>query len=64
MKTIEPNSEEDLVNQYTAVNVEYVELQRQVRGGGMNCDTMILVSTYQNLIRFLEKNIKERRLYN
>jgi hypothetical protein len=76
MKTIEPNSDEDLLNQYFATSLEMIQFCGDPKKA-LNIETIIedlaacdsrecfiVIGTYKNCLRFLEKNIKERQLYN
>lgn len=71
MKTIEPNSDEDLINQYTATGIEAIQFSYSM-AGGLNKSPLgtpvteyeHVMETYKNCLRFLEKNIKERQLWN
>lgn len=76
MKTIEPNSDSDLINHWVTVNTEFLqycknpaqlfnpELTIETLANCESHDQFILMGTYIDLIRMLEKNIKDRELYN
>lgn len=63
MKTIEPNSEEDLINQYFIVPIELDAFHKN-RNGILTPTDWAIIETYKNIVRFLEKNIKDQKLYN
>lgn len=63
MKTIEPNSNEDVVSHYNAVSIEFISFLRNPNGVESS-DYERIIWGYESMIRFLEKNIKDRELYN
>lgn len=63
MKTIEPNSNEDLISHYNAVNIEFLNVLKDPNGIEPSNYEKIIWG-YQNLIRFLDRCIREKKLYN
>lgn len=60
---IEPNSDADLLHNYNTANIELLNLIQDPNGIEPN-DYEVIVQGYHSLIRFLEKCIKERQLWN
>ena len=63
MKTIEPNTDSDLIDRYTQVQIEFIQFLKTGEKEFKD-DFEAIQQGYENLIVMLEKNIKQRGLLN
>lgn len=63
MKTIEPNTDEDLINNYFVLCDEQAEWMKTSHSVP-TMERLAVLEAYVNCKKMFEKNIKERGLYN